>query len=97
MIIKVSTADEVAAANNGGAAGTPCPPSYSASQSALGSTRSVVGGSSGSPVLSTTHVLAPVSTSASTKKTKFPDTPGEFPSCLLCDRQRRGVGCCFSE
>jgi hypothetical protein len=140
MIIKASTADEVAAANNGGAAGyppqyqhlqsqqhlgvqpagsssissphrrarvlerdrergdasprpntsppvptsnNPYPPSYPASQSAPGSMRSVAGGSSGSQVLLTTHVFAPVVTGAPTKKTKFPNTPGEFLSSLL--------------
>ena len=140
MIIKASTADEVAAANNGGAAGyppqyqhlqsqqhlgvqpsgsssissphrrarvlerdrergdasprpntsppvptsnNPYPPSYPASQSAPGSLRSVAGGSSGSQVLLTTHVFAPVVTGAPTKKTKFPNTPGEFLSSLL--------------
>ncbi|KIM42560.1 hypothetical protein M413DRAFT_119911 [Hebeloma cylindrosporum] len=133
MIIKASsTADEVAAANNGGAyppqyqqlqpqpplgvqgssslissphrrarglerdrergdesprpntsppvppTNNPYPPSYPASQSApaSGSMRSVAGGGSGSQVLLTTHVFAPVVTGAPTKKTKFPNTPG---------------------
>jgi len=141
MIIKASTADEVAAANNGGAgyppqyqhlqhlgvqpsgsssissphrrarglerdrergdgsprlntsppvptSNNPYPPSYPASQSApaSGSMRSVAGGSSGSQVLLTTHVFAPVVTGAPTKKTKFPNTPGvgEFLTLLLC-------------
>ena len=142
MIIKASTADEVAAANSGAAgyppqyqhlqsqqhpgvqaagslpvssphrrarglerdrergdgsprpntsppvptSNNPYPPSYPASQSAPGSMRNVAGSSSGSQVLLTTHVFAPVVTGAPTKKTKFPNTPGvgEFPIFLLC-------------
>ena len=143
MIIKASTADEVAAANNGGAgyppqyqhlqsqqhlglqppgsssissphrrarglerdrergdgsprlntsppvptSNNPYPPSYPASQSApaSGSMRSVAGGGSGSQVLLTTHVFAPVVTGAPTKKTKFPNTPGvgKFFICFV--------------
>jgi hypothetical protein len=56
----------------------PYPPAYPASQSAPGSMRSIAGGSSGSQVLLATHVFAPVVTGAPTKKTKFPNTPGEF-------------------
>jgi len=152
MIIKASTADEVAAANNGGAAGyppqyqhlqsqqhlgvqpagsssissphrrarglerdrergddsprpnvsppvptsnNPYPPPYPASQSAPGSMRSVAGGSSGSQVLLTTHVFAPVVTGAPTKKTKFPNTPGELLSFLLLFLFWSGVCFCF--
>jgi len=131
MIIKASTADEVAAASNGGAypppqyhqqhpgvqpsvsssllsplrrasrlergdesphahasppmTNNPYPPPYPASQStpASGSMRSVAGGGSGSQVLLTTHVFAPVVTGAPTKKTKFPNTPGVVGEFLV--------------